>query len=768
MKRSWLLSSAFGAAFSLVTVFMYQGPLGPLTSRIGYADNTGALMGVSVGACGTLGPAGTLGSRIVRTDANGALQVCGVTGGVGGDVSTDTIWDAAGDLVIGTGANTAARLARGTALQVLETNAAGTTLAWASVSGTGSVARTTSPTFVTPTLGVASGTDLTLTGSLTLPDNVRVTFNPGATVAGMNVGAQTSDPGTPVNGDLFYDSDDNLLRARINGAWVNLASGSLAAGDIDTCAEWAAIINAETGTCGTFVLSAGPTFTGTVSLAALTVSGVITLPDNERVTFNPGATVAGLNVGAQTADPNTPVNGDLFYDSDDNLLRARISGAWVNLGAAGSLSSTDIDTSAELDAIVTDDTGSGFLVFATSPTLVTPVLGVATATSVAVDTEVYDDAGWNADLTVPTKDAVRDLIASLLTLTDPNVDCVLEFDDSGGVIECAEAATLLTAANAITGAVNWSGITSLRIPASATPDLSSAGMVGLDTDRYSAAVGALGYYDGTTVRYLCGGSDAPSDGEVLKWHTSGACTWDADSTGSGSLGSNLTSTTNDITTNNSIIQLVGGSEALVLTFSSNTATFSTSTGITTVNFGAIAVRNAGLKGTIQLILGVCQGSTASLGMNIQASGAATVACAGSTIIHAVTTFADAATAEVQFQFRIPDDWDGADIELRSQWRTSATANNAIFQVSGVCGGDAEVIPTAYSSTADTVTETAKGTTLQMNDFAISLSVAANHALATCAAGETFYGRFFRDPSGSDTLATDVTITAPLTFYYGKL
>jgi hypothetical protein len=155
-------------------------------------------------------------------------------------------------------------------------------------------------------------------------------------------------------------------------------------------------------------------------------------------------------------------------------------------------------------------------------------------------------------------------------------------------------------------------------------------------------------------------------------------------------------------------------------------------------------------------------------MNIQSSGAATVACAGSTIIHAVTTFADAATSEVQFQFRIPDDWDGAAMELRSQWRTSATSGDAIFQISGVCGADAEVIPTAYSSTPNTVTETAKGTTLQMNAFTITMSVAANNSLATCAAGETFYGRFFRDPSGSDTLATDVTITAPLTFYYGKL
>lgn len=39
-------------------------------------------------------------------------------------------------------------------------------------------------------------------------------------------------------------------------------------------------------------------------------------------------------------------------------------------------------TSAQLAGVISDETGSGSLVFATSPTLVTPVLGVATATSI--------------------------------------------------------------------------------------------------------------------------------------------------------------------------------------------------------------------------------------------------------------------------------------------------------------------------------------------------------------------------------------------------
>ena len=45
-------------------------------------------------------------------------------------LATDTLWDAAGDLVIGTGANTAGKLAKGNALQVLHVKSDGSTLEW--------------------------------------------------------------------------------------------------------------------------------------------------------------------------------------------------------------------------------------------------------------------------------------------------------------------------------------------------------------------------------------------------------------------------------------------------------------------------------------------------------------------------------------------------------------------------------------------------------------------------------------------------------------
>lgn len=63
----------------------------------------------------------------------------------------------------------------------------------------------------------------------------------------------------------------------------------------------------------------------------LAAAGLITFPDNVRQVFNPGATVPGINVGAIAGDPSTPINGDLWYDSTGNLLRARINGGSVSL-----------------------------------------------------------------------------------------------------------------------------------------------------------------------------------------------------------------------------------------------------------------------------------------------------------------------------------------------------------------------------------------------------------------------------------------------------
>ncbi len=69
-------------------------------------------------------------------------------------------------------------------------------------------------------------------------------------------------------------------------------------------------------------------------------------------------------------------------NSADLLLTANASNLLTYGGNQVAILGTGSITSAQLLAALTDETGTGSAVFATSPTLVTPVLGVATATSI--------------------------------------------------------------------------------------------------------------------------------------------------------------------------------------------------------------------------------------------------------------------------------------------------------------------------------------------------------------------------------------------------
>lgn len=111
-----------------------------------YFDTLYALTGLATASGLTMASARLLGRTTAATGAVEEIVVgSGLTlsagtlsaSGGGGVVSTDTIWDAAGDLLYGTGSNAGARLAVGTALQVLRVNAGVTAPEWYTLQGDG-------------------------------------------------------------------------------------------------------------------------------------------------------------------------------------------------------------------------------------------------------------------------------------------------------------------------------------------------------------------------------------------------------------------------------------------------------------------------------------------------------------------------------------------------------------------------------------------------------------------------------------------------------
>jgi len=118
--------------------------------EINTASNVGVGVGIFSGKTGddlTFKSLTSTGGTVTITSTGATINL---ESAIGGGVATDTIWDATGDLAVGTGANTAARLGIGSTNQVL--TVVGGTAAWAAAAGGSSrIASSAATTDATPT-----------------------------------------------------------------------------------------------------------------------------------------------------------------------------------------------------------------------------------------------------------------------------------------------------------------------------------------------------------------------------------------------------------------------------------------------------------------------------------------------------------------------------------------------------------------------------------------------------------------------------------------
>lgn len=350
--------------------------------------------------------------------------------------------------------------------------------------------------------------------------------------------------------EIKLASKSTTIGAGLNGSlWY---AGSMAVNDDAFSAGWDGSTNVPTKNAIydqiTTAASTAVTATSTFSLdnTLLAADGSAT-----RRAKNTGLGVSGASLNDLGANSVTLITDEAYdptgWDSDlgvptKNATRDQFVAVEANkVTAASAFSLANLLIASDGANRTTKSTGIG---------VSGGSLNEVSADSFTIITdEAYDVTGWDGDLSVPSKNAIRDKIETLGGggggLGDPGANGVVVRT----ALNTTSARTITGTANEVSVAdgngvsanptislpadISLAGKTSFRLIDGSGPTTDAAGETAFDNNAWAASRGAVQVFDGTANTYVVAAlaSDTPANGETPVWNTDGTVTWEANDGG---------------------------------------------------------------------------------------------------------------------------------------------------------------------------------------------------------------------------------------------